>query len=56
MDIPVRGALVGENLEKAKVTTADHPESIEGETVQFFFRRFFLPFFLLFALSPFFFI
>lgn len=55
MDIPERGALVGGNSEKAKVTTADHPELIEGETVQFFFSRFFIPFFLLLALSPFFF-
>lgn len=55
MDVPEGGSLAAGKLEKAKVTTADHPEPVKGETVQFFFNPFFIPFFSLLALSPFFF-
>jgi hypothetical protein len=47
LDMPDRGALVGGSLEQANIHTADQPEEINGETVQFGFRRFFFPFFFL---------
>ncbi|WP_018133329.1 hypothetical protein [Effusibacillus pohliae] len=42
---------------KQKLTTADRPDSLDAETVQFFFGfgfPFFIPFFSIFAFRPFF--
>lgn len=49
-----RGTTVSSEAEKVKAITADKPEDLKGETVFFGFAPFFLPFFTLLALSPFF--